>query len=186
MHGGAVPGRSELDGAFEAALTWKARSDVVGVPGTDSVAQPPEERRSNRDRRPKIRKTPRAVFPLMTAATAAPSGERRSAAVETAGLDTSDPDAGGGRSFRYQWEEEATILREEIRDVAAGGGVSYTHHQSVASATWVIDHHLGLIPNVVILDDSGQQMVAEIRFPSDQTCVVVHSAPYTGTAYLRP
>jgi hypothetical protein len=101
-------------------------------------------------------------------------------------LDTSDPDAGGGRGFTYQWEEAAQDLHEEIQTVAAGGGVSYTHHQTVPAATWVIDHHMGLIPNVVLLDGSGQQMIAEIQFPSDQTTVIVHSAPYTGTAYLRP
>lgn len=101
-------------------------------------------------------------------------------------LDTSDPGAGGGRSFRYEWEVEATALRQEIVDVATTGGVSFTHRQSSPAASWVIDHHMGLIPNVVILDDTGQQMVAEVRFPSDQTVVVVHSKPYTGTAYLRP
>lgn len=101
-------------------------------------------------------------------------------------LDLSDPAAGGGRGFNYQWEDTATELHEEILAVAAGGGVSFTHHQTVPAATWVIDHHMGLIPTVVLLDGSGQQMFAEIQYPSDQTIVVVHSAPYTGTAYLRP
>lgn len=137
----------------------------------------------NRDRRPVVRKTPRAGFPLITAAET--PEERREAAFQ-GGLDTSDPTAGGGRSFRYSWEEADLQLREQIATVAAGGGVSYVHRQSVPAATWVIDHHMGLIPNVLLLDSTGQQMIAEVRHPTDQTTVVVHSAPYKGTAYLRP
>lgn len=110
----------------------------------------------------------------------------RTTVLRGADLDVSDPVAGGGRGFKYQWEDTVIELERQIQDVAAGGGVSYVHQQTVPAATWVIDHHLGLIPNIVILDGSGQQMIAEVRFPSDQTCVVVHSAPYAGTAYLRP
>lgn len=106
-------------------------------------------------------------------------------------LDVSDPTAGGGRGFYYQWETRASQLQQEIADVAAGGGGgtgggTFTFHQSSPSATWVIDHHLGFIPNVLILDGNGHQLIAEVQFPSDQTIVVVHSAPYAGTAYLRP
>jgi hypothetical protein len=81
---------------------------------------------------------------------------------------------------------KAQDLTEQIATVAAGGGISYTHHQTVPAAQWVIDHHMSLIPNVVVLDSSGRQLFAEVRHPSDQTTVIVHSAPYTGTAYLRP
>ena len=111
---------------------------------------------------------------------------RRAAVLRGADLDTSDPTAGGGRGFTYQWEASDAVLEQQIQTVAAGGGISYTHHQSVPASTWVIDHHMSLIPNVVLLDDSGEQMIAEVRHPSDQTTVVTHSAPYTGTAYLRP
>lgn len=106
--------------------------------------------------------------------------------LRTSDLDVSDPTAGGGRGFKYQWEDAAQELHQEIQSVAAGGGVSYTHHQSVPAATWVIDHHMGLIPTVVLLDGNGQIMIAEVQYPSDQTILIVHSAPYTGTAYLRP
>jgi hypothetical protein len=104
----------------------------------------------------------------------------------SAGLDTSVPASGGGRSFLYEWESADRVLEDQIHNIAVGGGISYVHTQSVPAATWVIDHHMGLIPNVLILDNSGQQMIAEVHHPSDQTTVVVHSAPYTGTAYLRP
>lgn len=156
----------------------------MGVPETDSVAQPPEQRQTNRTRRYQPKKTPRSGFPLITAP--AVDERIRSAAMQTADLDTHDPSAGGGRGFKYQWEDVAQTLHQEIQTVAAGGGVSYTHQQTVPAATWVIDHHMGLIPNVVLLDSSGQLMIAEIQYPSDQTILIVHSAPYTGTAYLRP
>lgn len=146
--------------------------------GTDSTAQPTGERQTNRNRRPQVRKTPRANFPLITVA-----DEKR-----TADLDVTDPTAGGGRGFRYQWEEEAQNLQAQINaggGGGGGGGASFVFTQSAPAATWVIDHHLGLIPDVLVLDNTGQQMIAELRFPSNQTCVVLHSAPYAGTAYLR-
>lgn len=159
-------------------------SDVLGVSGTDSAEPQPDERRANRDRRPVVRKSARAKFPLITAP---PSDVvRGSAVLRGVDLDVSDPAAGGGRSFRYEWEESDYHLEQQIQSIAAGGGMSYTHTQSTPAATWVIDHHMGLIPTVVLVDSTGQQMIAEIRYPSDQTIVVVHSAPYTGTAYLRP
>lgn len=152
--------------------------------GTDSTAQPSDERVPNRDRRPHVRKSPRANFPLVTGEQ--PDLSRVRGAVVRSAADPVDPSLGGGRGFLYQWEEEARVLHEEIATVAAGGGVSYVHHQTVPAATWVIDHHMSLIPNVLVLDVSGQEMVAEVRHPSDQTTVVVHSAPYIGSAYLRP
>lgn len=142
---------------------------------------PSDERLTNRDRRPVTRKSARAKFPLMT-----DQEIRQIAVLRGADLDTTDPDAGGGRSFRYEWEESDYHLEQQIQSIANGGTISYTHNQTTPAATWVIDHHMGLIPNVVLLDSTGQQMIAELRFPSDQTVVVVHSAPYTGTAYLRP
>lgn len=159
----------------------RVRSDVVGVSAAENVSDP-QQRVSNHDRRPPGRRTsPRAAFPLMSG-----GSDRLRAVTALADLDTSDPSAGGGRGFTYEWEVKARQLTEQIADLAAGGGISYTHHQTVPAAQWVIDHHMGLIPNVFVLDSSGLELMAEIRHPSDQTTVVVHSVPYTGTAYLRP
>lgn len=166
----------------------KSPSDVKGVPGTDNDSPPPDERQSNRTRRFQPKKTARAGFPLITAV---PKEEVRSAPrLYGDDLDVSDPSAGGGRGFWYQWEDTTQQLQTQINAVAAGGGggsvASFTFHQSTPATTWVIDHHLGFIPNVLLLDGGGHQLIAEIQFPSDQTVVVVHSAPYSGTAYLRP
>lgn len=166
-----------------------APSDVSGVSGTDSVAQPPDARQSNRDRRPTLRKTPRAPFPLITAEPKEPVRRQTAILQAAANLDTSDPVAGGGRGFYYEWEKTAAQLDQRLDTIEAGpgggGGSYYVHQQTTASATWVIDHHLGFIPSVYILDSNGQQMIAEIDFPSDQTVVINHSAPYSGSAYLR-
>jgi hypothetical protein len=123
---------------------------------------------------------------LITAAKDEEARRRGAAVLRGAGLDTDDPAAGGGRSFSYEWENRAQVIEQQIIDVAAGGGISHVHHQSVPAAQWVIDHHMGLVPNVLVLDVAGTELQSELRFPSDQTVVVVHSKPYAGTAYLRP
>jgi hypothetical protein len=156
------------------------------VSGTDSTSPPPDERPSNRTRRYRPKKTPRANFPLITPPVEKQTDAPPAGVLRGADLDVSDPSAGGGRGFSYQWEDATQELHDEIASVSGGAGVSFTFHQSTPVAQWVIDHHLGLIPNVLLLDGSGQQLIAEVQFPSDQTVVVNHSAPYAGTAYLRP
>lgn len=91
-----------------------------------------------------------------------------------------------GRTFQYEWELADQQLRQEMEDIVISGVPSYTHSQSIPAKTWVINHNLGLMPNCLLVDDNGHQMVAEIQYPNTMTVVVVHSQPYSGTAYLRP
>jgi hypothetical protein len=155
------------------------------VSGTDSNAQPPAGQQSNRDRRYVPKKTARASFPVLTSA-------EPGSVLRGTDLDLTDPAAGGGRGFWYEWEDETQQLHQEILDVAANGGgggsgvAAVVYHQTTPSSLWTINHNMGLYPSVTLLDPSNQQMMAEVQFPSDQQVVVVHSAPYAGTAYLRP
>lgn len=103
-------------------------------------------------------------------------------------LDTSDPGAGGGRGFWYEWELRDTELRQQIDDVAGGGGGgggSFTFTQTNPSSVWTIDHNLGFIPNVIVVDASGELVFSEVRHPSVNRTVVTHGMPFAGTAYLR-
>ncbi len=91
---------------------------------------------------------------------------------------------GSGRGLTYEWEFWIDEVLDQIQ--ALGGGVqSFVHEQAVASAVWNIPHLLGTIPSVVLVDGSGQEMLAELHYPDDQNVVVIHGQPYAGTAYLR-
>ncbi len=143
----------------------------------DENAQAPEDVRvSNRDRRPTVHKSARANMPV---------SQQRSASVDPQIRGAEDPSAGGGRGFTYEWERQDAIIRQEIATVAAGGLANYVHEQTVPTLTWTIDHNLGFIPSVILLDGTGRVMVAEYQHPSVNRTVIVHGKPTAGTAYLR-
>ncbi len=97
-------------------------------------------------------------------------------------------DLATGRGLTYEWE---FFIDQLFRLVAAGGGSggtgvqSFEHRQAQAGAVWNITHGFGGYPTVLILDDSGQELHAEVHYPDDQQVVIIHGQPYSGTAYLR-
>lgn len=126
-----------------------------------------------------------------------PAGELRVAAPEMlterakylAGMTTlTRSDLATGRGLTYEWE---FFVDQLFRNIAAGGGgggggaLTFDFVQSSGAAVWTVNHHMGGFPSVLIVDDGGQELHAEVHYPDDQTVVIVHGQPYTGTAYLR-
>ena len=64
------------------------------------------------------------------------------------------------------------------------GDVAYTHTQSVASATWTINHNLGFNPVAVVLDSGGTQCEGAISYPTINQMVIVFTGAFTGIAYI--
>ena len=62
---------------------------------------------------------------------------------------------------------------------------NYLHEQTLASDTWVIDHNLGHIPCVILLDSDNIEMVGTIQHQSFNRCTVTFTNEVTGKAYLR-
>lgn len=111
---------------------------------------------------------------------APPGGELR-------GLSASDlpPDEGSGRGFSYEWEHTAAQIVQQIADIDAGVTPPFRFDQLFPAAVWTVSHGLNGFPNVLVMDSTGQELIAEIHYPDDQTVVITHGQPYSGTAYLR-
>ena len=62
--------------------------------------------------------------------------------------------------------------------------LAYAHTQSVASATWTINHNLDFYPNVTVVDSAGTIVEGEIAYTSRNQIVLTFSAAFSGTAYL--
>jgi hypothetical protein len=62
--------------------------------------------------------------------------------------------------------------------------LSYTHVQSVAAETWIIDHPLDFQPNVTARDTAGDQIEGDVNYPSDSRVILTFSAATSGTAVL--
>ena len=60
----------------------------------------------------------------------------------------------------------------------------YVHSQPIASATWTIDHNLGVEPNITVYDDSTppQKLIAPIEHNSVNQAVVNMQISVSGKA----
>jgi hypothetical protein len=96
-------------------------------------------------------------------------------------------DLATGRGLTYEWEFFVDQLFRLVNAGGGGGGATPTIEfvQSSAAAVWTVNHGLGAYPNVLVIDSSGQELLAEVHYPDDQQVVIVHGQPYSGTAYLR-
>lgn len=93
-------------------------------------------------------------------------------------------DLATGRGLTYEWEFFIDALFRQLADVGAGPQ-TFEFDQSAPASVWTIDHFLSAYPTVLIVDGSGQELIAEVHYPDDQKVVIVHGQPYSGTAFLR-
>lgn len=75
-----------------------------------------------------------------------------------------------------------------VNEITVGGinqpTVAYHHTQSIASATWVINHNLGWYPNLTVQDSSGSVVEGEIAYNNSNTLTVTFTGAFSGDAYL--
>lgn len=62
--------------------------------------------------------------------------------------------------------------------------LGYVHHQSSASTTWTINHNLSFIPNITIVDSSGNVIEGSYNYPDSDTVIANFSNSFAGEAYL--
>lgn len=66
-----------------------------------------------------------------------------------------------------------------------GTDKNYTHHQDLASDTWVIEHNMGKCPSVTVVDSAGEQVIADVQYISLNKVVVNFMGAFAGVAYLN-
>lgn len=65
------------------------------------------------------------------------------------------------------------------------GDKNFVFTQSSASSTWVINHSLGKLPSVTVVDSSGNTVVGDITYNNNNQLTLTFSAAFTGTAYIN-
>lgn len=182
--GSVIRGRS---GLLRSVTLLLGCSDVVGVSKAERETESPD-RVPNSARRPTRKKTPRANMQPLVQRSVAPEETLSDEAKRLAAARTlTRADIAKGRGLQYEWE---FFVDQLFRNQASGSGggsgaITYVHSQPTAAAVWTIDHAMSAFPVVLLIDDTGQQLHAEVQYPDDQTVVIRHGAPYSGTAYLR-
>lgn len=72
-------------------------------------------------------------------------------------------------------------IGNEILDLAMV--LKYTHIQSIASSSWIVNHNLGFKPVIVIFDSSGNAVIGDIFHNNLNQAILTFSAPFGGEAY---
>ena len=64
------------------------------------------------------------------------------------------------------------------------GTSRHIHEQATASAAWSIEHALGGLPSVMVVDSAKTVVIGEVIYNSTSSVTVEFSAPFSGYAYL--
>lgn len=67
---------------------------------------------------------------------------------------------------------------------AGSGGERYEHTQPTPSATWTINHNLGVRLNVSLFTTGGVEFDGQVQHTSDNQTVVTLNSPTAGYAIL--
>jgi hypothetical protein len=103
--------------------------------------------------------------------------------------DATLPERGDFALLVFDNERTPYIIAWWPQTIIGGGGggtsdVRYVHTQSSANTTWTITHNLGLFPSVMLVDNSGNVISANINYSSNNQVVVTFDLAQAGKAYL--
>jgi hypothetical protein len=62
--------------------------------------------------------------------------------------------------------------------------LSYVHNQVSPEAIWTINHNLGFIPNITVVESSGDVVEGSYNYSSASTVVLTFIGAFSGKAYL--
>jgi len=70
-------------------------------------------------------------------------------------------------------------------DVVDMGDKNYVHNQSVASATWNVQHNLDKFPSCTMVLSTGQQGYGDVTFIDENNLTITFSGAVSGKAYIN-
>ena len=73
---------------------------------------------------------------------------------------------------------------ENFTDLVGSQELGYIHIQEVASETWTINHGLGFIPNITVIDTGKTVVEGSYNYPDSNTIVLSFVGAFSGRAYL--
>ena len=69
-------------------------------------------------------------------------------------------------------------------DLVTNQELGYVHVQSTPGTTWTINHNLGFIPNITVVDSAGTVIEGSYNYPNNTTVVLTFSSQFSGKAFL--
>ena len=72
----------------------------------------------------------------------------------------------------------------EPTDLVGNQELGHEHIQEVAAAVWTIEHGLGFVPNITVVDSAGTVVEGSYDYPDSNTVVLTFIGAFSGRAYL--
>jgi hypothetical protein len=69
-------------------------------------------------------------------------------------------------------------------DLVANNELGHEHIQEVASSVWTIEHGLGFVPNITVVDSAGTVVEGSYDYPDSNTVVLTFVGAFSGRAFL--
>lgn len=69
-------------------------------------------------------------------------------------------------------------------DLSSSADLGYVHTQSTASSVWTINHGLGFVPNITVVDSGGTVVEGSYNYPNLNTVTLTFVGSFSGKAYL--
>jgi adenylosuccinate lyase len=94
-------------------------------------------------------------------------------------------------SVKQTGYNKSTVINQPVKNtidisgLKGGGDLSYVHNQTTASDVWNVTHSLIKKPAVIILDDDGYEIEADVQHLSDNAVTITFSEAITGTAHFN-
>jgi len=81
---------------------------------------------------------------------------------------------------------EATTGKLVFKSAADGiGDKHFAHTQSIASATWVVNHNLNKFPSVTVVDSAGTVVIGKVEYNTNNQATLTFVGSFSGKAYFN-
>lgn len=102
--------------------------------------------------------------------------------------DDSDPENNGLYVLTGDDPENADVLenwQKIIIDDGTGTGDTYLHIQGILADEWVINHNMGKLPSVTVMDTTSRVVMANIEYIDNNNLKISFNEPFKGRATLN-
>lgn len=78
--------------------------------------------------------------------------------------------------LQFVTKEEKEIIRKSR---------TYTHHQIASTNIWEIEHNLGKLPSVSVMDSAGTVVMGDVLYVDENRVKITFSSAFSGKAILN-
>lgn len=80
--------------------------------------------------------------------------------------------------------DDSQFVTKEEKEIIRQSRI-YTHHQLASTNIWEIEHNLGKLPTVSIIDSAGTVVMGDVLYVDENRVKITFSSAFSGKALLN-